>query len=330
VRRNSQSRFPVKEATVIGNPSTGDVWADAGTASADASYADSSDTSSIAQGLAGQLNGGVVSAYASGGTVRVTSVGTGSGVNYPLSGGSETQNTRLYHLASFHISSSGAMSGGADGYYTPGTTAYEWAATSLAPDGDLLASTDTANGNWAYTLNDLGQLTEACTPTCGGTVVGYGFDRYGNLWSSPLHTASFTGNNNRMDGWQYNAAGDLTSDGTHTYVYDAENRIVSASGGGTTASYVYDAEGRRVHEAVNGVVKEYIYGASGQELTVVDGSQNLMQGETYFDGWLLAGALSWVNRKYLGERRRRVSLRRTGVATGPGWAPLIMGIVFTS
>ena len=39
---------------------------------------------------------------------------------------------------------------------------------------------------------------------------------------------------------------------------------------------------------VGGVVKEYVYGETGQELTVVDGSQNLIQGETYFDGRLLS------------------------------------------
>lgn len=49
---------------------------------------------------------------------------------------------------------------------------------------------------------------------------------------------------------------------------------------GTTAIYGYDAEGRRVHENVGGVVKEYVYGATGQELTVVDGNQNLIVGVT--------------------------------------------------
>jgi RHS repeat-associated protein len=154
-------------------------------------------------------------------------------------------------------------------------------------------------------------------------VLNYGFDRYGNLWSSPMHTANFTGGNNRMDGWQYNAAGDLTSDGVHTYVYDAENRLITASGGGTTASYVYDAEGRRVHETVNGVVKEYVYGTQGQELTVVDGSQNLIQGETYFDGRLLGtqepAGFVWAHADELGTVRKRTNSSASSLETDTSW-----------
>ena len=39
----------------------------------------------------------------------------------------------------------------------------------------------------------------------------------------------------------YDGNGNLTFDGTFTFGYDAENRLVSASGGGNTASYAFDA-----------------------------------------------------------------------------------------
>jgi hypothetical protein len=38
--------------------------------------------------------------------------------------------------------------------------------------------------------------------------------------------------------------GNLTSDGTFTLGYDAENRLISVSGAGDTASYSYDGQGR--------------------------------------------------------------------------------------
>jgi YD repeat-containing protein len=41
--------------------------------------------------------------------------------------------------------------------------------------------------------------------------------------------------------FQYDANGNLTNDGTNTYVYDAENRLVSRSGG---VSLAYDPNGR--------------------------------------------------------------------------------------
>ena len=40
-------------------------------------------------------------------------------------------------------------------------------------------------------------------------------------------------------GYGYDAAGDVTSDGPHTYTYDAEGRISSVSGSGASAAYVY-------------------------------------------------------------------------------------------
>lgn len=43
----------------------------------------------------------------------------------------------------------------------------------------------------------------------------------------------------------YDANGNLLSDGTNTYAYDFENRLVSANGG-ATAKYFYDALGRRI------------------------------------------------------------------------------------
>jgi YD repeat-containing protein len=50
----------------------------------------------------------------------------------------------------------------------------------------------------------------------------------------------------------YDGNGDLTFDGTFTYGYDPESRLISASGAGNTASYAYDAQGRRKSKTVNG------------------------------------------------------------------------------
>ncbi len=54
-----------------------------------------------------------------------------------------------------------------------------------------------------------------------------------------------------------------------------------------------------MHEEVGGVVKEYLYAPVGQELSIVDGNQNLLQGETYFGGRYLGTATpSWFNYAY--------------------------------
>jgi len=94
-----------------------------------------------------------------------------------------------------------------------------------------------------------------------------------------------------MNGYSYDLAGNLLSDGAHTYTYDAENKIAKVDG---TAAYVYDGEGQRVRKllaenlrfvygiggqliaefnGVNGTLsKEYIYSSSGLVATIEPGS----------------------------------------------------------
>jgi hypothetical protein len=78
-------------------------------------------------------------------------------------------------------------------------------------------------------------------------------DRCGNRWaqnatgsgnaSAVQPQLSFSGNNNHVDGWSYDDAGNLLNDGRNSYAYDAEGRIVSLNG---ALTYMYDAESRRV------------------------------------------------------------------------------------
>jgi RHS repeat-associated protein len=57
----------------------------------------------------------------------------------------------------------------------------------------------------------------------------------------------------------FDANGNLTSDGTNTYTWDARNRMVAQSGPGVNATFQYDALGRRVSKTVNGMTTGYLY-----------------------------------------------------------------------
>ncbi len=70
----------------------------------------------------------------------------------------------------------------------------------------------------------------------------------------------------------YDGNGNLISDGTFTYGYDAENRLVSASGAGLAASYAYDAQGRRKSKTVNGTTTIYVTDADNREVLEYNGS----------------------------------------------------------
>lgn len=70
----------------------------------------------------------------------------------------------------------------------------------------------------------------------------------------------------------YDGNGNTTSDGTYTLGYDPENRLVSASGGGNTASYAFDGRGRRKLKTVNGTTTISITDAQNREVLEYDGS----------------------------------------------------------
>jgi len=75
----------------------------------------------------------------------------------------------------------------------------------------------------------------------------------------------------------YDTNGNLTSDGTHTYGYDVENRLVSASGAGTTAAYTFDAQGRRKTRTTGGTTTVFVTDTDDREVLEYDGASGAIQ-----------------------------------------------------
>jgi len=78
----------------------------------------------------------------------------------------------------------------------------------------------------------------------------------------------------------YDNTGKLTSDGTNTYVYDAENRLISAETADHSITYTYDPQGRRISKDVDGKVTKYLYDGD-QVICEYDGSGRLMRKFIY-------------------------------------------------
>jgi RHS repeat-associated protein len=75
--------------------------------------------------------------------------------------------------------------------------------------------------------------------------------------------------------YRYDARGNMTSDGTNSYAYDVENRLLSASGP-TAVSLSYDPLGRLQSTTVGATATQYLY--SGTELVAeLDGSGNVLR-----------------------------------------------------
>jgi YD repeat-containing protein len=112
--------------------------------------------------------------------------------------------------------------------------------------------------------------------TSTGLTQQYLYDRYGNrtvnnavsnfpgIFNAPFNVDQTTNRLLAPNGTiSYDAVGNQVHDGytgAGTRTYDANNKLVSATMSGGTASYLYDAKGSRVSRTVNGVTTWQIYG----------------------------------------------------------------------
>jgi RHS repeat-associated protein len=202
-----------------------------------------------------------------------------------------------------------------------------------APNSDVISANDCPggtivagciNGSWTYGYDALNRLSSSSqtnsTASYGIVSYTYAFDRFGNRlqqnvtagsgWQSTL---GFTGNYNHIDTYSYDAAGNLLNDGTTSYVYDAENRITSATNGlSGTSDYVYDATGRRVEKAVGGVATDYLYDLKDKQIATFNSSELWIRGEVYAGGRHLAtyanGTTYFDHADWLGTERVRTNV----------------------
>ncbi|WP_165961170.1 RHS repeat-associated core domain-containing protein [Qipengyuania sediminis] len=143
---------------------------------------------------------------------------------------------------------------------------------STTRSNDAYAWTGAANFDRAYTANGLNQYN---------TVAGMGFG--------------------------YDANGNLTSDGTYTFTYDVENRMVATGSGSTSATLRYDPLGRlyEVSGSATGITR-FVH--DGSDLVAeYDAGGNLLRryvhgaDETYDDPlvWFEGAGVSDAARRYL-------------------------------
>jgi RHS repeat-associated protein len=215
---------------------------------------------------------------------------------------------------------------------TVDSSVYSYSMTSYAPNGNVLGVNDSVNGNWVYKYDDFNRLTcsnlssngTCAAPTNGTPTYTYDYDRFGNRWhqNGPQSMQlSFSGNNNRMDGYSYDDAGNLLNDGNYAYTYDAENRIIQVNlpgpGGALVATYTYDANGHRVSKTSGGVSLAYLYDTEGH--VVVETNLNTSpaawtRGEIFAVGRHIAtysggssGTTNFIETDWLGTERVRTN-----------------------
>jgi RHS repeat-associated protein len=147
----------------------------------------------------------------------------------------------------------------------------------------------------AYTYDKNSRLT-SITYNVGSTTLGdvtYTYDAAGwevgrggslariNL-PNPVSTTAYNANN-QLTNWagatlSYDANGNLTSDGTNTYVWNARNQLVFLNSGVST--FQYDAFGRRISKSFAGTTTSFLYDGANpvQELQGSTVMSNLLSG----------------------------------------------------
>ncbi|MGH8296753.1 MAG: hypothetical protein ACRETZ_14845 [Steroidobacteraceae bacterium] len=99
----------------------------------------------------------------------------------------------------------------------------------------------------------------------------------------------------------YDGNGNLTSDGSYTYCYDAESRLTAVLGSGTcaspgtaVASYAYDAQGRRKAKTAGGTTTLFVTDADDRVVLEYDGTTGALE-TWYAYGLGPAAALNQMN-----------------------------------
>ena len=120
---------------------------------------------------------------------------------------------------------------------------------SLTKVADGLAPGETLS----YQYDPLNRIQEAASED-DSLKQHFAYDAFGN-WAVSTDTAKVPGfdEHNRLAnaaGMTYNELGQVTSDGRHTYTFNAEGLITAVDGG--AIRYFYDGDGNRVQKVVDG------------------------------------------------------------------------------
>jgi RHS repeat-associated protein len=142
-------------------------------------------------------------------------------------------------LDNFTYANNGLVSNRGEGSASASTTAYTW-----DDIGRLLSQTDaffgsTGNVGRTFSYNLASQIVSDArnTSAYSWTPPGASSRAYAVNGLNQYTTAGSTG-------FSYDANGNLISDGTNTYTYDVENRLVSATAGAVATTLTYDPSGR--------------------------------------------------------------------------------------
>lgn len=288
-------------------------------------YGSGSTASSIAQDLA-------ANAHSSSSPVEVTSDGPNLYLRANASGGNFSYPYSLSFSSNQSFSTSNMSSGTlTSGSQVSPSIVYSYSVedakghNGYQANGNLQNVADSVMGSWTYTYDRLNRLIKGTSASgvYSGRYLCWNYDTFGNRLSQSVSTTSCSANppstysaafnaKNQVNtvttpangSVTYDLAGNVTNDGTHVYVYDAEERICVVQGPEGMIGYQYNSDGIRVGKgtvtsmsscdpAQNGYVpvSDYILDQDGDQLTemsVTNGTATWLHTDVRANGSLVA------------------------------------------
>jgi RHS repeat-associated protein len=226
-------------------------------------------------------------------------------------------NNRLQPCRTNLNSSSSALSQCSDAVPSGNVQDFAYGFGAAAADNGSLASfsaTGSQTFNRAYSYDSLNRLSSMSAPGDACSGLSWTYDAWGNRTDQTVtggscnsfHQPVNTNNQLSAGGYQYDAAGNMTNDGTHAYTYDAEGRV-SKVDGGSTASYLYDAAGRRIQKVMPSGQTNYFLDLDGNTAVEKDQNGAWVADYIYGNGSLLAlyqnSTTSFIAGDHLGSTR---------------------------
>jgi len=173
----------------------------------------------------------------------------------------------------------------------------------------------TTNRSQRFTYDQLNRIQSAQTQATSGTLawgLSFGYDIWANLLTATVTQGSApalnltvnTSNRITNAGFTYDAAGNLTADGSYTYQWDAESRMKSLNT--TSVPYTYDGDGRRTKKSSG---KLYWYSIAGDVLAESDLAGTISDEFIFFGGKRIArrkvatGEVNYYFADHLGSSR---------------------------
>ncbi len=120
------------------------------------------------------------------------------------------------------------------------------------------------------------------------------------IYRAPTNQIESVTENSATVNYTYDAAGNVTDDDVNTYVYDAENRLVSVNSGAQT--YKYDHQNRRIEKTVGSTTTHYVW-EGGQVIAEHAASTgNVLVDYVFVGGRMVYKVESGVVKYFLSDR----------------------------